>query len=77
MYRNTASYVPRPLFALSLHMQVMIRIINHSLRYFHSCLTAYLKAYKKQQMRVDISHLECFSEMVQVNMEALDVRTRK
>ena len=43
------------LVALSLHMQVMIRIIKldrHSLKYFHSCLTAYLKAYLKQQVRV-------------------------
>ena len=40
----------RALVALSLHMQVMIRIIK--LEYFHSCLTAYLKAYIKQQVRV-------------------------
>ena len=53
MFLAGVVFYARVLVALSIHMQVIriIKLESHSLKYFHSSLTAYLKAYKKQQVR--------------------------
>ena len=37
-------------------MIIIIKLERHSFKYFHSCLTAYMNAYIKQQERVTPVH---------------------
>ena len=49
------------------YILVMIRTIAIKLKYFHSCLTSYLKAYTKQQVLVEISLYKCKFQYLEIN----------